>query len=305
LPKLAPHNNPRLALDELQYERERIALGDILRTLRRSKKIRGVALAKRTGISQSKLSKIETGALVPSTEDLQNILTALNVPRSNMIELIERARALRTEYVSWRFGHRKGYAASQIDVAEIERLATRIRVFQVSVIPGLLQIPAYSRCVMDLSNVTHQTDLERAVALRIQRQQILYEPGRKFEFLITEPAALSRFCDPVTVTQQLDRLRSLWEMPNVSIGFISGATALPQIPQNSFIIFNTSTVTVETVTGEISTVDQRDIQLYEQIFDAFASIAVFGPEAEPILEAWKHKLTASNGSAALTNRMRN
>ncbi len=278
-------------MDTLQYERERITLGDELRTLRKSKNVKGIVLAKQTRISQSKLSKIETGALVPSTEDLLRIFGVLKPPRSDAKRLIEWAQALRTEYVSWRFGHRKGFGASQIEVAKIEQRAARIRVFQTALIPGLLQIPPYARHVVTLSNVTQQPDLERAISLRIRRQQILYEPERKFEFLITESAALSRFCDPPVVIQQLDRLRFLFGLPNITIGFISNEAALPRIPLNSFVVVDSSTATVETITGEVSTVDERDISTYNHIFDEFTSLAIFGAEADAFLERCKRMLS--------------
>jgi transcriptional regulator with XRE-family HTH domain len=46
--------------------------------LRKARRITGVALAKQTGISQSKLSKIETGALIFSTEKLLRLFEALS-----------------------------------------------------------------------------------------------------------------------------------------------------------------------------------------------------------------------------------
>src|SRR5579862_1955984 len=97
----------------LHYEHERIALADEIRTLRRSMGVTGVSLARQVGISQSKLSKIETGALIPSTDDLKSILTHLKAHRSITAGLVSSARSLRTEFRSWRFGHRHGLAAKQ------------------------------------------------------------------------------------------------------------------------------------------------------------------------------------------------
>jgi transcriptional regulator with XRE-family HTH domain len=279
-------------LNHLQYERERIAFGDELRTLRKSKAMRGVDLARNAEISQSKLSKIETGALVPSTEDLLRIFKVLETPRRNAQRLTEWARALRTEFVSWRFGHRKGFGAKQIEVAELDRQAHRIRIFQVAVVPGLLQIPEYARRVMHLANVTQQSDLDSAVGLRIQRQQILYEPGRQFEFLITESAALSRFCEPSIVIRQLNWLRFLFELPNVKIGFISNRMPLPRIPQHGFAVFDSSTAVVETIAGEISTIDERDVEVYNAAFDEFACVAAFGQDAQDFLDECKRLLNS-------------
>jgi transcriptional regulator with XRE-family HTH domain len=284
-------------LNELQYERERIAFGDELRTLRKVRRIRGVDLSNQVGISQSKLSKIETGALIPSTDDLLHIFGVLTPSQPDVERLTDWARALRTEYVSWRFGHRKGFAAKQSEVAELERQTRRIRVFQVSAVPGLLQIPEYARRVMSLANVTHQSDLEKAVGLRMQRQQILFEPGREFEFLITESAAISRFCEPNVVTRQIDRLRFLFDLPNVKIGFIPRRTSLPRVPQHSFVVFDSSAAVFETLTGEILTIDERDVEVYNTAFDEFASVAVFGSDADPLLDECKQLLSMQVGSA--------
>ena len=276
----------------LQHERERIRLGDEIKNLRRSKHITGIVLAEKTKISQSKLSKIETGALIPSTDDLRAILRYFKASRSDTSRLIEWARELRTEFVSWRFKHKKGLATSQIEVADLEKQAKHIRILNMATIPGLLQIPDYARRVLELANVTRQQDLENAVAARIQRQQILYETDRQFEFVITEGAALSRFCDPQVVTQQLDRIRFLFGLSNVKIGFLSNRCSLPRVPLNSFVIYDSQSVVVETLTGEIVTTDQADIALYNEAFEDLASRAVFGPDADRVLDEWKSLLIA-------------
>lgn len=189
--------------------------------------------------------------------------------------------------MSWRFALRKGLGAKQIEVAQLEQAASRIRVFQIAVIPGLLQIAEYASQVMRLSDVTGQLDLERGISLRVQRQAILYEPGRQFQFLITEAAALSRFCDPGIVVRQLDRLRSLGELPNVTIGVIPNRISLPRIPQLSFQVFDSSTAVVETLSGEFNT---HEVEVYNQVFDDFSSVALVGTDADIFLEWCKQQL---------------
>jgi hypothetical protein len=220
---------------------------------------------------------------------LERLFAVLDPSASDAQRLVEWARALRTEFVSWRFALRKGLAAKQIEVGQLEKEAHRVRVFQVSVIPGLLQIPEYAHHVMRLSDVTHQPDIERAVALRIQRQQLLYEPGHHFEFLIMESAALSRFCERSIVARQLDRLRFLAELPNVSIGFISNQTALPAIPRLSFQVFDLSMAVVESLTGEFTT---RDVESCNKLFEDFASVALFNEHADEFLDSCKQSLSA-------------
>lgn len=228
--------------------------------------------------------------MIPSTEDLLRLFEVLSIPESETQKLIQSARELRTEYVSWRFGHRKGFGAKQIEVAELEQQARSIRVFQVEAVPGLLQTHEYARRVITLANLTRQSDLEWSTSLRMQRQRILYEPDRQFEFLITEMAAMSRFCESSIVVRQIDRLRHLSDLPNVKIGFISNRTSLPRAPQNSFVLYDSSTAVLESFTGEISTSDERDVQMYHGVFDEFASVAQFGEAAEMFMDECKQRL---------------
>ena len=291
-------------MNQPQHERQRIAFGDELRTLRKSKKVTGVVLANETGISQSKLSKIETGALIPSTQDLLQIFKVLYVPQSEMHRIVQTAQALRTEYVSWRFEHRKGFGAKQLEVAELEHQTRAIRAFRMEAIPGLLQPHEYASHVMSLANFTRQTDLDWAVSMRMQRQQILYDPSRKFEFIIAEMGVLSRYCPPSVVIRQLDRLKILSGLPNVNIGFIPNRIPLPRPPINSFVLYDSSTATLESITGEVSTSDEQDLETYHKIFDDFAAVALYGDAAAVFLDQCAHFLLEVASQSAATDKER-
>src|SRR6267154_1049440 len=283
------------------YERERFALGEEFRRLRRARKQTGTQVAMPSGMSQSKLSKIESVILLPTVEDVQNICAVLQVPSIQQAELLDRLRLIKTEYASWRLGHSKGFASLQLEVAEKERQSSKLRVFQTAVIPGLLQIPRYARRVMELSNVTGQVDLEAAIGARLARQVILYERERRFEFLITESALLSRFCDPEIVLQQLDGLREFLSLRNVSVGLLPNAAVLPRIPQNSFTIYDNNLVVMETFSGGISVRDERDIQGYHEYYQTMQSAAIYAPKTKAFLDCCKQFIkrsaTPSNSSS--------
>ena len=48
--------------------------------------------------------------------------------------------------------------------------------------------------------------------------------------------------------------------------------------------FDSSTAIVETLTGEVSTLDERDVATYNAAFDEFASVGAFGADAECFLD---------------------
>ncbi len=60
------------------------------------------------------------------------------------------------------------------DLVEVERRATDIRAYETYVIPGLLQTEDYARhCISATRPVITAEDVDRAVALRMTRQEIL------------------------------------------------------------------------------------------------------------------------------------
>ena len=235
----------------MNYAHERLALGAELRRLRRDAGLTGVRLAEQTGISQSKISKIETGLLLPTFEDLNRIAAAVDAPHDRSGWLNEQLNFLQTEFNSWRIELRYGLAAKQFDVAELEQKSQLIRVFQMSVIPGLLQTPAYARSVMALANNTSHTDVEDAVRVRMQRQKLLSDSTRSFEFVITEPAIWSTFCARDVAAAQIQHLSGMFVLPNVRIAIAPMRTHFPTIPQNNFCLFDDRLATVETLTAEI------------------------------------------------------
>ena len=229
-------------------------------------------------------------------------MNALDVPHGDAQRIIQTAQALRTEYVSWRFEHRKGFGAKQIQIAELERQTRAFREFRIEAVPGLLQTHEYARSAMSLANFTRQTDLDFAIRLRMQRQEILYDPSRQFDFLIAEMGILSRFCEPNIVIRQLDRLKVLSGLPNVNIGLIPNRIPLPRAPINSFIVFDSSTATLESITGEISTSDEQDIETYHTIYKDFAAAAIYGADAGVFLdECMQYLLGAEQSLQALSN----
>ncbi len=62
--------------------------------------------------------------------------------------------------------------------------------------PGLLQTTEYARNMFaNLMRCRPElTDIDEAVAGRLRRQEVLYEPGKTFEFLVTESALSAILC---------------------------------------------------------------------------------------------------------------
>jgi transcriptional regulator with XRE-family HTH domain len=262
-----------------QYDRERRELGGRLRELRVAAELTGTELARLMGISQSKLSKIETGRVSASVEDIERFADALKLPEDVRESLLDHATTILTEFNTWRVLTRRGLQRKQREVYEIEMSSTVMKTFHAILIPGLLQTAEYTRQLLLKAGFRDSDRLAEAVTTRLERQTLLYDQGRHFEFLIAESAFRFRYGSVPTMLAQLDRISSLATLPNVKIGIIPWSAEVPTVPLSGFDIYDDKLVTVETITAEITVHDANDIQLYLNTFESLTTAAVYDEPA--------------------------
>ncbi|BBC95112.1 Helix-turn-helix domain protein [Streptomyces griseofuscus] len=129
-------------------------LGSALRALRQASGWEAKTVARRAAMSGSKLSKIENGSVMPSVVDVDQILTAIGISEEIKAEYMSVARAAATEATAWRLYRRLGYHRKQQQIQAIESRTTLLRLFQPSLVPGLLQTPEYVQAVLGRKNLT-------------------------------------------------------------------------------------------------------------------------------------------------------
>ncbi|WP_030375511.1 helix-turn-helix domain-containing protein [Streptomyces rimosus] len=241
----------------------RVALGARLRELRTEGGMNGKDFAARLGWQASKISRLELGKQTPSAADLRAWAEAVDRP-DVAAELVGRLNGLETRYRTWRRELAGGHRARQ-EVAIAETARTRmIRGLEVARIPGLFQTAEYARHVFTANATFRETpqDTEDAVRKRLQRQDALYEPGRKFRFLVWEGALHTLVCPRVVMAAQLDRLISLIGLDTVELGIIPFAAQLRRTPAHGFWIYDTRLVIVETINAELWLDDTDSLTLY-------------------------------------------
>jgi hypothetical protein len=197
-------------------------------------------------------------------------------------ELGDLVRRLATETTSWRILHRLGLTQRQREIAELERAAIAISTFQPTMVPGLLQVADYARRVMAQGNPSSQADLAGAVAQRIERQAVLYDQTKRFEFIITEGALRWRPGPPELMVAQLDRLISVASLPNVSLGVLMLEQEAPDAYLHPFVIFeldDEELVTVETLSAELQVNEPQEVAVYRRTLERYRGAARWGDQA--------------------------
>ena len=262
----------------------RTGFGNRLRRLREDAGLSGKQLAERLGWPASKVSRLENGRQTASVADVEAWTEALGVPASVRAELVEDLRSLRVEYASWRRQLRSGFAPRQRAGRVLESSAETLCTLQTALVPGLLQTADYARAVFrGLAELQGQRDIEVAVRERLRRQELLYEPGRRFQFLLTEAALRARLAPPPIHRAQLDRLLVLAGLETVELAVLASETPLIKATTHSFEIFDDRMVLVETITAELAIREAEDVAFYTKLFELYWSIAEHGEQASALI----------------------
>ncbi|MFF8813190.1 helix-turn-helix domain-containing protein [Streptomyces pactum] len=253
-----------------------------LRELRRRAGLTGDRLAKRCHMSQSQISKFETGKKTPGLVDVERILRALNAPQELVSEITALARIANTEWQDKRSSWRRGLGKRQTELAALEAEATESRYFLPSMITGLLATPEYIR-----ASLSHSPgDTAKTVAAKLSRQGVLRDPSKVFTFILTEQAARWPIVPPPAMAAQLDHLVALSSHPGLQIGVIPLGVPMTRGPLNTFTVYDSWLATVETFTGRMVFRDPRDIEYHLDLFSQYQRLAVFGETARAHLTEW-------------------
>jgi hypothetical protein len=144
-------------------------------------------------------------------------------------------------------------------------------------IPGLLQVADYARRVIEMAY--RPGDITPATAARMERQSILFDQTRRFDFLVTEGALRWRPGD-MDIRPQLDRLLSMASLPNVAVSVVPyGPGRMPRLhPFVMWELEDETLITVETYSAELQVRDPADVQRYQEVWARLMEDAVGGDE---------------------------
>ncbi|MER5980072.1 helix-turn-helix transcriptional regulator [Streptomyces sp. NPDC001857] len=262
--------------------RERMkALGARLRGLRVEAGLTGAGLAQRAGVGQPTVSKVENGRMVPSPDVLGRLSLALDLDESTAREVRGLLDAVEAAFDAVDESGGEAPAGAVLD--EAVRSARLVRSFQCVVLPAMLQSAEYARHVFESAPNATPEAVGRAVAARVERQSLLYEPGRESVFVLTEAVLRTWPGNPALMLAQFDRLLAVESLSTVRLGVIPWRRAVPVMPRYGFTLCDRRAVVVETFRGERVLDGSDEVNAYEETFGRFEEAAIFGSEARELL----------------------
>jgi Domain of unknown function (DUF5753)/Helix-turn-helix domain len=199
----------------------RMLLGAHLRRLREREGVSRETAGWEIRASESKISRMELGRVSFKERDVADLLTLYGVTDEGEREAwLTLARQANTP----------GWWQREGDILPswfqpylgLEAAAVLIRTYEVQFIPGLLQTPEYAKAVILLGHGNAPpAEVERRVALRMKRQQVLAREDPPQLWVVVDEGALRRpIGGPEVMRAQLRALVDATKLPHVRLQVI-------------------------------------------------------------------------------------
>jgi transcriptional regulator with XRE-family HTH domain len=275
---VASENNPTLRRREL---------GFLLRQLRTQRGLGIEDVTERAMFSATKLSRLETGRVGASPRDIRDLCIVYGIT-----DAAERDRLMALAREGKQRAWWQQYDLPYATYVGLEAEAASIRNYDMSVIPGLLQVERYARAIFESGDPPlDPIALDQRVEARIRRQVLLVRDDGPLFHCIVDEAALHRPIGGTAVMRaQLSRVVEATSLPNVTVQVIPyDAGAHPGLDSNFVILeFNKAMVNdviyVEGAVGNLYLESAAELERYKRIFSRLQSIAL-DPEGSAAMVA--------------------
>lgn len=268
-----------------------------LRQLRAEKGLTIGEVGQATDISAATVQRYETerGAVKPAY--VRAILDFYGTPDKVRDALVDIARSSR----------QKGWWAAYGDVIRsdfeeyvgLEAEAATLRAYDTHLVHGLLQTEEYARALLTaVRPADTAANVDRLVALRMQRQALLDRRPRFSLWAILDEAVLRRpVGGPEVMQQQLRHLAKAAELPNVTLQVmpfgqgahpgLDGAFSIMEFPRRT----DPDVVYIDGPAGNLYVEQEKDVQWFTLVFEHLRANAPSPVRSAELIEAITRELT--------------
>jgi len=258
--------------------RRRLALE--LRRLRETAGLTCEQVAEHLECSASKISRVETGRVSVSPRDVRDMLDLYDVPGEQRESLVQLARDSRQK--GWWHAYSDTMLPQFATYLGLESAASEIRIYEVNLIPGLLQTEDYARAVIRAGMMNSPSeDVERSVALRMARQPAVTRDDPPKVWAVMDEAALRRRVGGASLMRmQLEHLLTQAQLPNVAVQVIPFAGGAHPAMGRPFVILvfpdrvDTDVVYLEDLTSSLYLEDVAEVDRYNVFFNHLRATAL-------------------------------
>lgn len=260
-------------------------LGRELRRLREAASFTMEQVTDRIGGSPSRLSRIESGHIKPSSGAVIELLDTYSVGWKDGPgkELVDLARSLKVTGWWARLGTLSNQYATYI---AYEAEAHDLRNYEPWLIPGLLQTEGYARVVNGVGRETDTGAITQRVDARMKRQEVISRTPNplRVHAIITEAALRTEVGGADVIAEQRDHIVRISQRSNITVQvlrFTAGAHLATGGPFSilSFGGDESPLGYVETLAGELFLESATEIGKLSTIFDNLKTMALSPAES--------------------------
>ncbi|MBW8483620.1 helix-turn-helix domain-containing protein [Actinomadura parmotrematis] len=269
-------------------------LGNELRRIREERDLSLQQAARLLNRSHSAMSKLETGMRGIRRPALENVLDRYGITdprrRATLFRLAETARDATSK--GWWQAYDGTLSPESMDLISLEADAVLIDSLDLTIVPGLLQTPAYIEAIIALGPFKDDAERKRRlIATRLLRQEIIERRGAPLLRALVDEAVLHHVVGGASVMQtQLRHLLNLAERPNISLQILPNS--LPGHPgmNGSFKILHVGqegeleVVALDTLTMISYLETEKEIAPYKAVFDVLRGMALNCDESKTMIE---------------------
>ncbi|MEU7171561.1 MULTISPECIES: helix-turn-helix domain-containing protein [Micromonospora] len=282
-------------------------LGREIRRLREEHGVTGESLARALGFPRQQISALENGHLGPDIDLVSGICDYLAVGVNRRTAIMDAAADGWAR--GWWVAEAERMGIRQAIYADLESGTKTITEFAISLIPGLLQTPAFADARLRSEPARHgdRFDPAAAVAARARRQGlVLAAGGPRYEAVIDEIAIRRRAADPLVVAEQLRHVVSLCaNHPSVIVQVlpVDASIRAHSAPRSAYSIYRyrdphgSRAVAVDTLTHDVIHIDPDELDPYVNLHSRLKAAALSPESSIRLLRAAAENLTPTEGAS--------
>ncbi|MEU0083192.1 helix-turn-helix transcriptional regulator [Streptomyces sp. NPDC006274] len=181
----------------------------------------------------------------------------------------------------------------------LEGAASLIRAYEPQFVPGLLQTEDYARAIMLGGAIGHTEpdDVERHVALRMERQSLLTRPDAPRLWAVMDETVLRRPVGaPGVMKAQVEKLLEAARLPNVTLQLAEFASGHHPGTYGPFVLFRFAVpelpdmVYSEYLTGAVYLDARPEVATHLEVMDRMAAQAASAQRTREILDDLRKEL---------------
>ncbi|MFM9367246.1 helix-turn-helix domain-containing protein [Streptomyces sp. Da 82-17] len=274
-----------------------VVLGKRLQELREEAGLKREEAARVLRVAPATVRRMETAEVTLKIPYLQSLLKAYGVEdeeADSFVTLAEEANQ-----PGWWQRYHDILPSWFSMYVSLEGAASLIRSYEPHFVPGLLQTEEYARAVMRSGAVgrTDEAELERHVALRMQRQELLTRDDAPRLWVVMDETVLRRTVGgPEVMRAQIDRLLEAVKLPNVTLQVAEFAQGHHPGTYGPFVLFRFAVpelqdmVYAEYLTGAVYLDRRAEVVTYLEVMDRMAAQSATAHRTKEILRDLRKEL---------------